>query len=113
MTSDLGGRMCVSCGRSIPRGANVCPYCGYDFRIPNVAPYGNEGPSSGLRLVLYILSFLFWIAGIVIWVVYRSRPDPESQHVGKVCLMLGIISIVLNFGLAALLYVMVLGFGAS
>jgi len=28
------GRMCPSCGRSIPNDATVCPYCGKDFRPP-------------------------------------------------------------------------------
>lgn len=26
-------RMCVSCGKSIAMDANVCPYCGHDFRV--------------------------------------------------------------------------------
>ena len=26
-------RYCPSCGRSIPMDANLCPYCGNDFRI--------------------------------------------------------------------------------
>ena len=25
-------RMCMKCGRKIPFDANLCPYCGYDFR---------------------------------------------------------------------------------
>jgi hypothetical protein len=28
------GRMCPSCGRNIPMDAQVCPYCGKDFRPP-------------------------------------------------------------------------------
>lgn len=25
-------RMCVKCGRNIPFDANLCPYCGHDYR---------------------------------------------------------------------------------
>ena len=28
------GRMCPGCGRPIPMDAQVCPYCGKDFRPP-------------------------------------------------------------------------------
>jgi len=28
------GRMCPSCGKSIPMNSNVCPFCGKDFRPP-------------------------------------------------------------------------------
>lgn len=33
-TSEGGGRTCPSCGRPIPMDAQVCPYCGKDFRPP-------------------------------------------------------------------------------
>lgn len=28
------GRMCPNCGRPIPMDAQICPYCGKDFRPP-------------------------------------------------------------------------------
>ncbi len=28
------GRMCPGCGRPIPMDAQICPYCGKDFRAP-------------------------------------------------------------------------------
>ncbi|MBU0624399.1 MAG: hypothetical protein KJ672_06085 [Candidatus Thermoplasmatota archaeon] len=31
-------RNCVSCGRAIAWDANVCQYCGHDFRAPAAAP---------------------------------------------------------------------------
>jgi hypothetical protein len=31
-TGPSGGRMCPNCGRPIPMDAQVCPYCGKDFR---------------------------------------------------------------------------------
>ena len=40
MTSGSGTRQCVSCGRSIAFDANVCQYCGHDYRAgaPGTAP---------------------------------------------------------------------------
>ena len=37
-TDEKGSRMCVSCGRSIAMDANVCQFCGHDFRAPAPAP---------------------------------------------------------------------------
>lgn len=63
-----------------------------------------------MKIVFYILSLLIWVVGIVIGLVYYTKPDPESKHVGKICLILGCVSIVLEIGLSLVLYIMVLGF---
>jgi len=66
-----------------------------------------------MRALLYILSFLIWLVGIIVGIVIYTRGDPESKHVGMTCLILGILGVVLGWGLAALLYVLVLGFGGA
>lgn len=100
--------MCVSCGRSIQWDANVCPYCGHDYRYQ--AQYGKpEQISDGLKIVFYILSFLIWIVGLVIGLVYYSKPDPESKHVGKMCLLFAAISVAVSISMSFLLYILVLG----
>ena len=109
---DAGVRHCVSCGRSIDFNANVCPYCGHDFQA-SVAPPRAEPISTGMRLVLYAVSILVWIAGIIIGIVFLARDDPEYKRVGKICLILGIVSILISVGLSAALYVMVLGFSGG
>ena len=41
MTSAPGAaptRNCVSCGRAISWDANVCPYCGHDYRVAMAGP---------------------------------------------------------------------------
>lgn len=41
MTSTPGAaptRNCVSCGRAISWDANVCPYCGHDYRVAMAGP---------------------------------------------------------------------------
>lgn len=104
-------RHCVSCGRSIDWNANVCPYCGHDFRITTGPP--KPPMSTGIKVLLYLVSFFVSIAGIVIGIVFMMRTDPEEKRVGKICLILGIVSILISVGGAALLYIMVLGFGSD
>jgi hypothetical protein len=49
-----------------------------------------------MKFFLYILSLLIPIAGIIIGIVFQSRPDPESKGLGRTCLILGIVSFVLT-----------------
>ncbi len=105
-------RYCVSCGRSIDFGANVCPYCGHDFRAAPAAPAA-ASLSTGMKVLLYLASIFVWIAGVIIGIVFMAKDDPEYKRVGKICLILGIVSILLSVGLAAALYVMVLGFSGG
>jgi len=58
MESSIPGvvRTCVSCGRSISFDANVCPYCGHDYRRPVYAmpppPQKSLMPVAGGVLIL-------------------------------------------------------------
>jgi len=54
-----------------------------------------EKYSSGMRWLLYIVSFLFGIVGLIIGIVLMTRDDEESKQVGKNCLIAMVISIVL------------------
>ena len=105
-------RSCVGCGRAISWDANVCPYCGHDYRY---AAAGPPAPhiSDGMKILFYILSFIFWIAGVIIGVIYYSKDDPESKRVGKNCLIIAVISVVASVACSAILYIMVLGFGGT
>ncbi len=111
---DAGIRLCVECGRSIPNDANLCPYCGHDFRYAASPQYSREPRiSEGTKIAFYILSLLFFIAGLVLGLIYLTKPDEESKHVGKMCIILGIVGVALQVAVAAILYVMILGFGGS
>jgi predicted RNA-binding Zn-ribbon protein involved in translation (DUF1610 family) len=109
----MGTRNCVSCGRSIAWNANVCPYCGKDYRIQAYAQPPQPLISSGVRVLLYIISVLIPFAGIIIGAIYYTKPEEEYKHVGKICLVIGVVMTVLSVGLSVLLYVMVLGFGGT
>jgi len=90
--------MCTGCGRQIPMEYNVCPHCGRAQNAPGApvqqAQQGSVG--SGLTILLYILSFLIPILGIIIGILWLGMgSDPEKKQVGKMCLILGILSIVI------------------
>jgi hypothetical protein len=65
--------------------------------------------SGCLKLFLYAVSFFIPLVGLILGLVYISRPDFESKRLGQACLILGIVSFVLSccvglfFGLAPLL----------
>jgi hypothetical protein len=89
-------RNCVSCGRSISWDANVCPYCGHDYRVQAYAGQpGGETISSGVKILFYLLSFFIPLAGFIIGAIYYGKPEPEMKEVGKMCLLLAVLSIVL------------------
>jgi len=95
-TGTTSTRNCVSCGRSISWDANVCPYCGHDYRMQSYAPMQSSQMSDGMKILLYIVSFLFSIVGIIIGVYYMTKNDPEYKEVGKICLILGLVGIVIG-----------------
>lgn len=66
-----------------------------------------------MRVLFYILSLMIPLVGFIIGAICYTRPDPESKHVGKICIILAIVGILITVGLAAVLYVMVLGFGGD
>ena len=58
--------------------------------------YGQPMPqpavSGGLKILLYLLSFFIPIVGFIIGAIYYTKP--ETKEVGKMCIILGILSIV-------------------
>jgi hypothetical protein len=65
-------RSCISCGRPIDFSANVCPYCGYDYRSPLAAgppPAKRSGsPVAGGALV--IIAGILALANAVTFLTY-------------------------------------------
>jgi hypothetical protein len=54
-----------------------------------------ERYSSGMKILLYIVSFLVPVAGIIIGVIYMGKEDEESKALGKTCLIIAIVAFVL------------------
>jgi hypothetical protein len=64
-----------------------------------------------MRVLLYIVSILVPLAGIIIGIILLLKDDQESKHVGKICLIIGIVvGLLLTVLLAAVLYIATLGF---
>jgi predicted nucleic acid-binding Zn ribbon protein len=95
-SSPSGTRNCVGCGRAIAWDANVCPYCGHDFRVQMAPQMAQPQISDGMKILFYILSFLIFIVGIIIGVIYYTKPDPESKHVGKMCIILAVVGALIS-----------------
>lgn len=86
-----GQRFCTSCGRTIQFDANVCPYCGHDFRWPTPQAMRPETMSDTMRILLYVLSVLVPLAGIIIGIIFLLKPEPDYKRVGKICLIIGVV----------------------
>ena len=64
---------------------------------PGLGPAPVEGPlSQTVSIVLYVVSFLIPIAGIVIWFLYRNKPYESDQKMARLCLILGVVSFLLS-----------------
>ncbi len=58
--------------------------------------------------MFYIVSFLVPLAGIIIGIVYYTRPDGESKRVGKNCIIIAIAVWVAVFAIAIAVYALLL-----
>ena len=105
-----GSRRCVACGRGLAWDANVCPYCGRDYRFPHPMTLREEPVSTGMKVLLYLVSFLVPLAGFVIGAIYYTKEGEEYKRIGKFCIILAILSVLLSIGMAALLYATVISF---
>jgi hypothetical protein len=98
-------RMCTGCGRQISTDYNVCPHCGRPQNqsygpAPSPQPYGQPQQQyeslGALKYVLYVLSFLSLLIGIVIFLIWMNDPNPEKKRVGKNCLFISLAAILLS-----------------
>jgi hypothetical protein len=69
----------------------------YYQQPPPAYPPPYYGPQYGgcLKIFLYLASFSIPIVGIIAGIIFMSRGDPESRALGRTCLILGIVSIVI------------------
>ena len=58
-----GERECPSCGFAVEQGAEVCPYCGYEFPVakPGVTPMAWLFIA---LMVIFALPALAWLLGL-------------------------------------------------
>ncbi|WP_286229601.1 hypothetical protein [Neobacillus mesonae] len=52
--------------------------------------------SGGLKFLLYLVSFLIPIVGIILGIIWMNDQELDKKAVGKNCLIVAIVSIVLS-----------------
>ena len=70
----------------------------YPQQPPPGYPPPQYGPrySGCLKFILYGLSFLIPLVGIIAGIVFMSKGDLESNRLGKTCLIISIVVIILG-----------------
>ncbi len=78
-------RNCVQCGRAIAQDANVCPYCGHDYRAVMAGPAAPH-EKSALSLVGGILIIVAGVMGLLAGgvLVALSSADLSQYGLGNV-----------------------------
>ncbi|MEW5748665.1 MAG: zinc ribbon domain-containing protein [Candidatus Thermoplasmatota archaeon] len=93
-------RNCVSCGRSISWDANVCPYCGHDYRVvmAGAPPQKKESamPVIGGILILIVGIAYLGIGGLIAAaggsVLWMDMEGSEfAVACGAIVLLLGVL----------------------
>ena len=102
MQSSGGTRKCVSCGREIAWDANVCQYCGHDYRnVMSGAPAAKkESAMPVIGGILIILASLLYLglggliaAGSSVALVPSAGTSAWGVACGVIVLLLGILCI--------------------
>lgn len=52
--------------------------------------------SSGMKVIFYILSFIFGLLGIILFFIYRNKPAAEDRSAARLFLLLGVLSLLLS-----------------
>lgn len=55
---------------------------------------GSSVPDGGLKVLLYIVSFLVPLAGIIIGIIFYTKDTSEEKKFGKTCIILAVVAIV-------------------
>ncbi len=116
MASESGGqpaqvvRNCISCGRPIDFNANVCPYCGYDYRVQTMGPPPIKKTNLPVAAgILVLLAGLLAIGNGVFYLLFPSSslgsislpPGVTQQDVENILQVCGSIEVI--FGLVAIM----------
>lgn len=98
---------CPACYATIAEEARFCPWCGcsLDATSDDMALQLEKPLSDMTRIAFYFVSLLIPIAGFIIGASYYTKPSQELKAIGKSCLALACVSIVLLIWWWALPYI--------
>lgn len=74
-------KFCSHCGKEIVDDAVVCPNCGCAVAP---TPHVEDIPNAGLN----VLSFLFPIVGLILFIIYNEKTPIKAKAIGK-CALIG------------------------
>ena len=94
---------CKNCGSEIDDNAMVCPYCGVMTDKANGQLASQKSGSNAIAIVGFILSFFFWIPGLICSIV-GLKNAPQYGGKGKGLAIAGIVLSVLS-GVFVIFYV--------
>ena len=66
------------------------------YQAPVAAAPASEPVSGGMKILLYLLSFFIPIVGFIMGFIYYTKTNPQEKAIGKTCIILAIVSIVLT-----------------
>lgn len=89
-----GGRKCVSCGRHMDYDVffNLCPHCGFAYRMGVSQSDGACADAAYTRMLLYYISLLVPLAGIVVGGAYL-RETLASRKLARSCILLSALNL--------------------
>lgn len=73
-------KFCSHCGKEIMDAAVICPHCGCSVGAVSSEP---DVPSTGLN----ILSLLFPLVGLILYLVYQEKTPNKAKAIGKFALI--------------------------
>ena len=82
--------------------SSVVPHAGYGILPPGTVPVRRLG--TGIRALLYFLSILSPFVGSIAGAILYTREQPDYEHVGKICIVLSAVLLVVVVVVEALLY---------
>lgn len=89
-------RMCVQCGKSIMMDANVCPYCGHDYRVQAAPPKKHSVMPliGGILIVLSALHELYSGLVLAFWSDTVGSMLPVDFGLDELLLACGLILVI-------------------
>ena len=106
---------CPKCSQENPFSNDRCAFCDYPFdkkKYFDKDYYENEEyeeePDEEERgqsyVFQYVISFLIPLVGFILGAILLSKDDDEQKSVGKTCIILGIVSVVIGVIVSMLIF---------
>jgi len=103
--------ICPKCDQPNPFENNRCAFCEYEFDKskyfrddyiydPEDESNNADTDRSESHAFQYIFSFLIPIIGFILGAILLSKDDEDDRSVGKVCIILGVISVLIGTAVA-------------